>query len=76
VNVDYSTGNGRNCDYLYLRQAGYVITVVCLSVFLLVTLWKNFGMDLHEIFREGWQWASKQMTKFWWCPDHRSGAQH
>jgi len=23
-------------------------------------------MDLHEIFREGWQWASEQMIKFWW----------
>jgi len=23
-------------------------------------------MDLHEIFREGWQWANEQMTKFWW----------
>jgi len=21
---------------------------------------------LHEIFREGWQWASEQMIKFWW----------
>jgi len=23
-------------------------------------------MDLHEIFREGWQWASEQPVKFWW----------
>jgi len=23
-------------------------------------------MDLHEIFREGWQWASEQMITFWW----------
>jgi len=23
-------------------------------------------MDLHEIFREGWQCASEQMIKFWW----------
>jgi len=21
---------------------------------------------LHEIFREGWQWANEQMIKFWW----------
>ena len=27
-------------------------------------------MDLHEIFREGWQWANEQMIKFWW----RSGS--
>jgi len=23
-------------------------------------------MDLHEIFRECWQWADEQMIKFWW----------
>jgi len=23
-------------------------------------------MDLHEIFREGWQWDNEQMIKFWW----------
>ena len=27
-------------------------------------------MDLHEIFRVGWQWANEQMIKFWW----RSGS--
>jgi len=36
----------------------------CLSVCLLATLCKNFRMDLHEIFREGWQWANEQMIKF------------
>jgi len=40
--------------------------VVCLSVCLLATLRKNFGADLHEIFREGWQWATEQMVNFWW----------
>jgi len=39
---------------------------VCLSLCLLATLHKNFQMDLHEIFRDGWQWASEQMIKFWW----------
>jgi len=29
-----------------------------LSVCLLATLRKTPGTDLHEIFREGWQWAS------------------
>jgi len=33
------------------------------------TFRKNFGMDLHEIFK-GWQWANEQMIKFWW----RSGS--
>ena len=39
---------------------------VCLSVCLLATLRINFWTDLHEIFREGWQWASEQVIKFWW----------
>jgi len=50
----------------YRRQRGYVIVVVCLSVCLLATLRKSFRTDLHEIFREGWQWANKPMIKFWW----------
>ena len=33
-------------------------------VCLLANLRKNFQTDLHEIFREGWQWANKQMVKF------------
>jgi len=28
-------------------------------------------MDLHEIFREGWQWADERTIKFWW----RSGSE-
>jgi len=49
------------------------IVVLCLFDCLLATLRKNFGMDLHEIFREGWQWASEQMTKFWWRSGSPSG---
>jgi len=37
-----------------------------LFVGLLATLRKSFQTDLHDIFREGWQWANKQMIKFWW----------
>ena len=48
----------------------FVCLFVCLSVCLLATLRKNFPTDLHEIFREGWQWASEQTAKFWW----RSGS--
>jgi len=33
-----------------------------------------FQTDLHEIFREGWQWATEQMIKFWWRSDHGSGS--
>jgi len=45
----------------YLRQGGYVIVVICLSV---SNFRKDFQMDLHEIFRECWEWASEQMIKF------------
>jgi len=38
---------------------------VCLSVCLLATLHKNFQTNLHDIFREGWQWADEQIVKFW-----------
>jgi len=46
---------------------------VCLSVCLLAILRKKFPTDLHEIFREGWQWANEQMIKFFsgGDPDHR-----
>jgi len=52
----------------YLRQGGYVFVVVCLFVRNFAK--KSFPTDLHEIFREGWQRANEQMTKFWW----RSGS--
>ena len=42
----------------------------CLSVCLLTTVRKNFRTDLHEIFREGWQWTNEQTIKFW----RRSGS--
>ena len=28
---------------------------------------------MHEIFREGWQWASEQLIKFWWWSGSPSG---
>jgi len=49
----------------YLRQGGSVIAAVCLSVCTLASLRKNFPTDLHEIFRESWQF------KFGGDPDHR-----
>ena len=36
---------------------------VCLSV--CYQLHKNYRTDLHEIFREGCQWANEKMIKFW-----------
>ena len=43
---------------------------VCLSVCLLATLRKNFRTDLHEIFREGWQWMSmNKLLNFGGDPD-------
>ena len=53
--------NGR-----FLHRPVFTSLYFCrLSVCLLATL-HNFQTDLHEIFREGWQWASEQMIKFWW----------
>jgi len=36
----------------------------CLCACPLATLRKNFRTDLHEIFNEGWQWASEQTITF------------
>ena len=49
----------------YLRKkvifsSFFVCLSVCLSVCLLATLRKDFRTELHEIFREGWQWTSEQ----------------
>jgi len=44
----------------------YVILIVCLSVCLFSNFVQKLRTDLHEIFREGWQWANLQMIKFWW----------
>jgi len=67
----------REFRFYYLRQGGYVIVVVCLSVcmfvYLLATLRKNFPTDLHEIFTEGWQWVNEQMIKFWLRSGSESG---
>ena len=63
----------RHCYHLYLCQGGHVIVVVCLSVCPLATLHKIFLTDLHEIFREGRQWAYEQMTNFAGDPDHDTG---
>jgi len=38
-------------------------------VSLLATLHKNFRTDLHEIFRERWQWANKRRLNFGGDPD-------
>jgi len=40
-----------------------------LFVCLLAALHKNFQLDLHEILREDWQWASEQIVKFGGDPD-------
>jgi len=47
--------------------------VVYSSVCLLATLRKNFQTNLHEIFRECWQWTSEEMVEFWWWSGSQSG---
>jgi len=46
---------------------------VWLSICLLATLCNNFQMDLHEIFREGWQCTDKQIINFYWQSGSFSG---
>ena len=58
--------------YLFLTSAKEVM-FSSLFVCLLATLRKNFRTDLHEIFREGWQWANEQTIKFWWRSGSPSG---
>jgi len=60
----------RHC-YHYLRQGGYVIVVLCLSVCLLAALCKNCCTDLHEIFRE--DWPVSKWLHFGGDLDHWSG---
>jgi len=48
------------------KEVMFLLLFVYLAVCLLASLRKNFGMCLHEICREGWQWANEQMVKFWW----------
>jgi len=67
----FSPGGGFNTLHvsqpiITSAKEGYVFVVVCLFVCLLATLRENFQTDLHEIFREGWQWAK---AKFWWRSD-------
>jgi len=45
----------------YDKKVMFSSLFVCFSVCLLATLRKNFRTDLHEIFREGWQWANEQI---------------
>jgi len=69
------------CCYCYLHQGGYVIVIVYLCACLLAIYAKKFQTDLHEIFREGWQWLNGQMIIFlvakndfifWWQSGSRS----
>ena len=45
------------------RICNHCCLFVCLSVSNFAQI---FRTDLHEIFREGWQWENEQMIKFWW----------
>ena len=68
-------------EYLFKRHFingfTYLLTLISLPlprrlcnrhcfVCLLATLCKNFQTDLHEICREGRQWAREQIMKRWW----------
>jgi len=55
------------------KEVMFLSLFVCLSLCLLATLRKNSRTDLHEIFREVWQWANEQTIKFWWKSRPPSG---
>ena len=57
----------------YLPPPRTLCFCCCVSVCLLASLCKNFQTHLHEIFREGWQWAIEQMVKFRWRSGSLSG---
>jgi len=65
----------RTLARLHIITSVHIITVfsslfVCVSVSNFV---QKLQMDLHEIFREDWQWTNKQMTKFQWRSVSPSG---
>ena len=64
--------HGSSVSNIYFLQGGYVFIIVCLPVRLLATS----KMDLHKIFREGWQSASEEMIKFWWLSRYTYGSHH
>jgi len=70
-------GFQRSSTYTSVREVVFsslfVCLSVCLSVSLLGTLRKTSRMDLHEIFRECWQWTSElnKRLNFGGDPDHR-----
>jgi len=52
--------------FVLLPPLGRLCGSRCLSICLLATLRKMSQTNLHEIFRESWQWAKEQIIKFWW----------
>ena len=65
VYISEATANGR--INIYLRRGSYVVVVVCLFVCLfglLATLRENFRTKLHEVSKEGRQWATEPLVKF------------
>jgi len=69
----YSAGRPSRCVLAHI-SSGFYITLLtsakrlcnrgCLSVSNLGK--KNLRTDLHNIYREGWRWASEQMVELWW----------
>ena len=61
------------CEHRYLPPPRMICFLCCLFVCLSATLRINFWTELHEIFREGWQWADEQIIKFLWRSGSPSG---
>jgi len=51
-----------------------VYTIIIIIIIIISNFAKKFQADLHEIFREVWQWADGEMIKFWWPSGSESGS--
>jgi len=66
IRQEWSIGSGTWCTLVASHRP---------LVYYIVTSAKEdmFSSDLHEIVRDGWQWASEQMIKFYWRSESPSG---
>jgi len=62
VNTSTTT---KHINVMVMFSSLFVCLFVCLSVSI-ATLRKHLRPNLHESCREGQQWASEQLIKFWW----------
>jgi len=62
------------CIFIPSKEVMFSSLSVCLSVCLLANFSQNLRTDLHQIFREGWQWGNEQVLNFGGDLDHHLDA--